>query len=491
MRALKLAYDSDITRNDKVRFYFMPALFAAIFVMIISTPRISMSWMQSIPANSGNTYIKTDYKSIPIPELTKTQTADLTKKVVAKYGKLNANSRLKDEILKLKVEYLFKEMDKSQNSMANPYVIPVSSYISNTKSKSSEAATLRRDYEISGSNHKIRAIVVDAKGKTKTQNIRISGKQIFDESNKNITNSVLKSKGKTRWYALPYSGKYRISVAEYDSRKASYQKRVKDGKKPIDSFNPKNYVVVGDFAFKTASLRQTRALLSTFWDAKFCIVFALIWAVIGFLYGRFKLYPLVLEKGYRARQYDEKNRFVNGLTQLLTAESRSVFDALNITRARSTGQFSKDLERFVYALRDANADDVVIIFNDFTKRYQDDLIFVQYMEQIRVTYMEGRNNIETIQQLKDWHGEVKMKQMDFMTQKNNIVLTAKLYYVVSLGIILMMHFMPMTWLEYVNSFSMTLVGPIVASITLSINLFLINKVVNTYYDSNVMSTAKG
>lgn len=365
MRALKLAYDGDVTRNDKLKYWLLPGILSGFLAALVMTPRISFKWLQTVQDTGMPAYVATDFKPPIIPVGTPKE--DLAKFVVK-------------------------------------------------------------------SGHEFSKVV----------------------------------NGQTLHGA--------ISINDYNAK----------GFKPFRSL----YQVIGDNAYLKATGFHFDAFMSSIWDAKFQILFILLWAVIGFLFGRFKLYPLVTERGYRARQYDEKNRFINALTQLLTAESMSVYTCISRTQTRAGGQFGMDLQTFVFKLRDASEQERVLIFNEFCERYRDDLIFVQYMDQIRVTLTEGRKNLATIQQLKDWHGQVKSKQSAFMKKKNDVVRQFKMYIGLTSGLILMVHFMPMTWNEYVHNFSMAWVGVIVTGIYMIITWLIVNRLTNVYFDDNVLSTVK-
>lgn len=354
MRALKLAYDGDVTRNDKLRFWLMPGILTGALTTLVMTPRISFKWLTTVKEYGSPVYIPTDFDP-----------------------------------------------------------------------------------------HKLKSVEASAKA--------------FKKTVEGVT--------------------YKGMVPAGDVKK-------------YNAVGKSLYKVVGDNAYLKGSGISMDAFFSSIWDAKFQILFILLWVLIGFLFGRFKLYPLIIERGYRSRQYDEKNRFVNALTQLLTAESMSVYKCLTIAQHRASGQFGMDLDRFIFRLRDASEDDVVGVFNDFCERYRDDLIFIQYMDQIRVTYTEGRQNLKTIQQLKDWHGQVKIKQSNFLQRKNRVVNQFKLYLGLSSGLIVMVHFMPMTLNEYFHNFSMSWSGVGTTLVYMLALLAIVNKLTNVYFDDNVLSTVK-
>lgn len=377
MRALKLAYDSDITRNDKLRFYLMPALVVMLMAFVVMTPRIAFTWLQEVPGPGQSSYIKTDYRTIPL----------------IKGG--NKGGR--------QVSALIKGLSKVTKEDGEPNYIPVTEFEAMKKAQETASKAKRKD--------------------------------------------------------------------------------------PYPKFKSGHYKLVGDYAYKTAQKMHPQAFVDTLWSARNQILTGLLLGLVGFLFGRYKLYPKVVERGYRSRQYDEKNRFINGLTQLLTSESRSVYDCLVTTQKRAGGQFGKDLERFTYALRDADVDKTVIVFNEFTSRYRDDLIFVQFMDQIRITYTEGRNNLVTIQQLKDWHGQVKTKQFEFLAAKNRVVSNYKRNYILVFGVILFLHTVPMPWLMYAATFGNTNVGIVMAVVYVAVNYIIIKRLVDTYFDDNVLSTS--
>ena len=126
MRALKLAYDSDITRNDKFRYYVMPAILVIVAVFVVMTPRIALTWQQQVPGVGQPEYIKSDYPTIPLQKSGKLdggQISDFLQKlkhVPKTDGEANYMSVVKFETKKKAYEEAIKATRKQPDSKFTP-----------------------------------------------------------------------------------------------------------------------------------------------------------------------------------------------------------------------------------------------------------------------------------------------------------------------------------------------------------------------------------
>lgn len=217
---------------------------------------------------------------------------------------------------------------------------------------------------------------------------------------------------------------------------------------------------------------------------------ALIFFVLGYLYGKYKLMPLQIEREYKEYQFIEKNRFVNSLTQLLTNDGLAVLTCLNEVSKRTTGQFKNDVMKLVYSLRSADDPGKIKAINTFTERYRSDLIFVQYMDQILVSLTNGRGNLETLQNLKDYHNEIKLKQSEFETKKINLMMSMVAFGGLISGMIVFFHFMPMGWDAYMETYVHSVIGWVGFGLYYVIVVLIFNKLINGLYDDNILSTGR-
>lgn len=139
--------------------------------------------------------------------------------------------------------------------------------------------------------------------------------------------------------------------------------------------------------------------------------------LLGCLYGWLYLLPKTVKKNYERASLIERNKFLNSMTQVMSDESKTVQQGLDTVTLRIDGAFKDDLIRLQASLFGADTDKARHAFRIITKKYEDDIIFSQYMEQIETSLIEGNSNVETLKDIKEYHNQMKDKQEDFENLK--------------------------------------------------------------------------
>ncbi|HAR1504968.1 TPA: hypothetical protein IZ362_001980 [Enterococcus faecium] len=145
---------------------------------------------------------------------------------------------------------------------------------------------------------------------------------------------------------------------------------------------------------------------------------ALICGVIGGVYGFKVIMPKSIKRSYELKSLQERNKFINNMTQILTDDSKTVTRALSIAKQRTKGELREDIQILESRLQGADKFQIAEAFREINNKYYSDVVFTQYFEQLETAIYEGRNNSDTMKQIKSYHNDVKRKTEGFMKIKD-------------------------------------------------------------------------
>lgn len=207
-------------------------------------------------------------------------------------------------------------------------------------------------------------------------------------------------------------------------------------------------------------------------------------AIVGGLYGLIFLMPESVRKQYESEGFNQRNRFINNITQVLTDDSQTVLMALQKVTERSDGEFSENLEKFHARLIGANDEMVRESVIWFTDLYDDDIVFVQYIEQLETALLEGRTNIDTLQDIKSYHNQIRQKQEYYEAQKNAHLSDMKRLVVITLILVVMLS-VSFGFETYLEAFARSWIGYITAFLYLAIVMNFLRQFGNYLFDDSV------
>lgn len=143
----------------------------------------------------------------------------------------------------------------------------------------------------------------------------------------------------------------------------------------------------------------------------------LIAGIVGVLYSFLYIMPTNEKREYELKSFKERNKFVNNMTQILTNEERTVLQAISIVTERATGEFKEDLIALQTDLVDASEGKIQDAFKVLEEKYETDVMFSQFIEQLTTAMLEGRSNLDTLKDIKTYHNMIKDKQTSFFISK--------------------------------------------------------------------------
>lgn len=219
-------------------------------------------------------------------------------------------------------------------------------------------------------------------------------------------------------------------------------------------------------------------LLYTWW-------FSLIMLVIGAVYGWRVILPKSIEKQYQMTSFNQRNIFTNNMTQILTDEGQTTARALNTVRERAKGEFKEELDVLQARILGANEQQIQEAIQSISKKHEQDIIFVQYMEQMETAMIEGRTNIDTLKDLKNYHNDTKKKQQYFEREKERKLSDLKKITVTMVIFVLASSIFILGLESYIELFTKSVVGWITSILFLVLQTKFYKEFFTYYFDDSI------
>lgn len=211
--------------------------------------------------------------------------------------------------------------------------------------------------------------------------------------------------------------------------------------------------------------------------------------VIGMFYGWRVLMPKSIQKAYEQESMIQRNKFINNLTQILTDDTKTVNKALSMAKVRAKGEFKDDLTRLEAGLFGADISQIQDAMQEITDKYTDDVIFLQYMEQLETAAIEGRTNMDTLKDIKVYHNQMKTKQ-DLYEKKKLIHVGDMKTMMIFITMFIFMLTYPFGFSMYLTAFAHNWTGYVFGGLYLVVEWFFFNQFMNFLFDDSVVSMKK-
>lgn len=215
-------------------------------------------------------------------------------------------------------------------------------------------------------------------------------------------------------------------------------------------------------------------------------IVSILMLVIGVAYGWLFFLPKSVRKNYDKMAFDQRNKFINNMTQVMTDSSKTVLEALAAVVPRADGEFKDDLMRLQAGVFGSNKDGTKMAFKEISDKYEDDIVFTQYMEQVETATIEGNSNSETLKDIKEYHNQMKVKQEDYEKQKKAHLDDMKVMAFTIVAFILALTF-SFGFETYLSAFAHTIVGYITCGLYLGILSIFVKQFSTYLFDDNVTS----
>ncbi|HDI3019235.1 TPA: hypothetical protein PL519_003479 [Clostridium botulinum] len=213
---------------------------------------------------------------------------------------------------------------------------------------------------------------------------------------------------------------------------------------------------------------------------------ALICSFVGGIYGFKVKMPKSVKREYNLKSLAERNKFINNITQILSDESKTTIKAIGIAKARTKGELRNDIQLLEAKLQGADKFQISEAFNEITRKYEKDVVFTQYLEQIETAIYEGYNNADTLKQIKSYHNDILTETNNFMKIKEGYLKDMK-QMIFIIGVFIISITFSFGFATYYNAFAHTFIGWIFGGIYYTLMIMFLRKFFLYYFDDEIMS----
>lgn len=211
--------------------------------------------------------------------------------------------------------------------------------------------------------------------------------------------------------------------------------------------------------------------------------------IIGAIYGWRVILPKTLRKQYEQQAFNQRNKFLNNMTSALVNDSITVLMALDKIAVRMSGEFKEHMLRYQAMLIGADTERIREATIWFSEKYSDDVIFTQYLEQIETALLEGKNNTDTLNDIKSYHNDIQKKQNYYEVQKQHHVSAMKTLIVITAVFIISLN-ISFGFETYIQAFARHWTGYISAGVYLIIMVFFFRQFMGYLFDDSVLEIRK-
>lgn len=218
------------------------------------------------------------------------------------------------------------------------------------------------------------------------------------------------------------------------------------------------------------------------------ILVTILMTIFGAVYGYFVLFPANIKRFYDRNSFDQRNKFINNITQVMSAPSITVYVVLNDMIDLYSGEFRDRLIVLVSQLSDASTDEYHEYFQEFASYYDKDVIFTQYIDILETSAVEGTNNLESLKKTTTFHNDIKIFRNMLVENKNKALGFAKSGHFLIVLLIIACHFRiePITFENYLKYFSHHPIGWGVSIFYFIGVLYAMTHFMKIYFDDDVL-----
>lgn len=208
-------------------------------------------------------------------------------------------------------------------------------------------------------------------------------------------------------------------------------------------------------------------------------------AFLGGLYGWRTFLPKIIKRQYEFTAARQRNKFLNNMTQVLTDEAQTPLMALRKVTERADGEFKEDLHRFHAMLIGADNERIREAVSWFSDRYDDDVIFIQYLEQLETIMLEGKTNIDTLHDIKTYHNDIQKKQELYERAKMGHLKDMRTLIIVTI-ILLVSLSISFGFSTYLEAFARHPIGYVASGLYMILIAIFFKQFSDYYFDDSVM-----
>jgi len=220
------------------------------------------------------------------------------------------------------------------------------------------------------------------------------------------------------------------------------------------------------------------------------IIITIITGIFGAIYGFKVIMKQSITRNYKMDSLYERQKFINSLAQILTDDQKITLGAIELANSRIKGELHDDINILQARIEGANRTQVRYAFDELGQKYESDILFCQFIEQIETALTVGRaNDIETIKQQKTYHNDAVRNTEAFLKVKEGHYAGIKLITTI-IGALIILVMFSFGIKTYHEAFTRMLVGNIFGGMFYVILLYLMHNFYKIYFDDDILSIGK-
>ncbi|MCH4168620.1 MAG: hypothetical protein LKF42_05155 [Streptococcaceae bacterium] len=222
-----------------------------------------------------------------------------------------------------------------------------------------------------------------------------------------------------------------------------------------------------------------------FYYLTYSLLLALIGFIVGFIFGWRSLLPKVIYRSYVILSFNERNRMLNLMTQQMSDQSKTPREILERVTNRLNGELYQDFMPIVIKIATGMASfEIKELFNQIRVKYYQDIIFVQYMEQLETNFLIGFDNLNALKDMTVYHNQLRLKRDLFLKSKSNYFKDCQLLILIFFILITAIEF-GFGYQRFIETFSNTIVGKVDSIIYVSLFSIIMYHFTQLFFDDSI------
>lgn len=212
----------------------------------------------------------------------------------------------------------------------------------------------------------------------------------------------------------------------------------------------------------------------------------LVGVIIGAIYGRKILMPKAVIRSYEILSFNERNRMLNLITQQRSNASKIPKEVLVTVTNRLDGELKKDFQLIATKIANgATNKEIKLLFEFINEKYQFDIVFCQYMEQLETNFTTGIDNLDSLKDMTSYHNDLREKRDVFLRYKTARLKDCRLLIGIFLILIGAIEF-GFGFDMFVQIFASQLIGKVVSIAYVLILCVIMRSFFKYYFDDSIM-----
>lgn len=212
-----------------------------------------------------------------------------------------------------------------------------------------------------------------------------------------------------------------------------------------------------------------------------------IWVIITCIYTFVKVIPGNVKSDYNMKAHNERNRIINVITQSLTSGNPSVKQGIKMAIDNTNGELHYDMNKlYAKLLGDATPEAIHKSFLDLRKKYEDDIYFGLFLEQLEVGLGKAHPDIRTIVIFRESHNAEFSTTKKFRMRKRDQLKMVVTMLGMAFGTCVLAA-VALTYSKFVSLYNHSLPGFVITTFFMTVLFMILNHFVNLYQDDSINS----